>query len=243
MEVIIMFNIFKKKQEKPNIAIIVAAGSGTRMNMKENKAFVELAGIPVIAHSLIAMQKSTQIDEIIVVTKEENILLAGDIAKEFGIDKLKKIVPGGQRRQDSVYIAIKEAENANIIAIHDAARPCISIEDIDVVVKLADKRGAVTLAMNVSDTLKRVQDGVIVEEIDRHDIWAMQTPQAFRNDIIMRAHENAAEKDIQATDDAYLVQQLGIPVYIESGSRDNIKITEAEDLVIAEGILGGRENV
>jgi 2-C-methyl-D-erythritol 4-phosphate cytidylyltransferase len=238
-----MFNIFKKKREERNVAIIVAAGSGVRMNMKKNKAFLDIAGIPTIAYSLIAMQKSRQIDEIIVVTKEENILLVSDIAKEFAIEKLKKVIPGGERRQDSVCNGLREAGGASVIAIHDAARPCVQVESIDAVVKLANRRGAATLAVRVSDTLKRVKDGVIVENVDRLDMWAMQTPQAFRYDVILRAHENAIEKNIRATDDAFLVQQLGIPVYIENGSRDNIKITTFEDLDVAEGILRVRECV
>jgi len=237
-----MFGFFKKKEPPKITAILVAAGSGTRMNSEKNKVFIEIADRPVIAHSLLAFQNAPAVIDIIVVTREEDILLVGDIGAEFNITKLSKVVKGGSERHESVKLGLQEIEDSELVLVHDAARPCIRIEDIEGVINIAKKHGAATLAHKVTDTLRYASDGILNETVDRESLWTMQTPQVFNLDILKKAHDSTTISRVTATDDVMLVQQLNIPVYIYAGSRSNIKITTPEDLIIAESIIARSDN-
>ena len=237
MEVKKLFNFFKKTDCAT--AVIVAAGNGTRMKSEKSKQLIEINDIPVIAHTLIAFEKSDVIDEIVVVTRESDILIISDIAKEFGISKVTNIVKGGATRTDSVKNGICEAKN-KYVAIHDGARPCITPEDIEKTVKKAMETGAAALGCPVTDTLKKVdENGIITDTVSRENLWAIQTPQVFEKDLILKAYKNGNTDG--ATDDCMLLESIGVKVSMVCGSRNNIKITVPEDVDMASAILS-KEN-
>lgn len=240
-----MFDFFKKSKARDNTnktaALIVAAGNSSRMN-NENKQFVEIFGKPVVAYALEAFENSPSIDEIYVVARENDILLVSDIISNYGISKAVSIVPGGDSRQQSVKNGLDAVGECGYIAIHDGARPCILPEHIELAVSAASVCGAAALGIPVSDTLKFVgDDSVISGTLDRKGVWQIQTPQVFKSEIIKRAHENALENNLNATDDCALVECLGIKVCVVEGASSNIKITKHEDVYIARGIIELRE--
>ena len=220
-------------------AVIVAAGSGTRMKIPQRKQLVEINDMPVIAHTLNAFENTDIIDEIIIVTKEEDILVMMDIAKAFGISKVTEIVPGGATRTDSVKNGINSAKG-NIVAIHDGVRPCIQPIHITKTVEAAMKTGAAALGCPVTDTLKKVdENGIITQKVNREGMWAIQTPQVFDKELLLRAY---ADGDTQgATDDCMLVESIGVNVTMVEGVRTNIKVTMQEDIDLVSSILA-KEN-
>ena len=227
----------QKKKAKPFVSCIVAAaGKGSRMQADINKIFLEYNGIPVLAHTLLALEHAPCIDEIIIVTSECDILGCKDIAEEFEITKLKTITLGGAQRQDSVRNALGEvSESANIVLIHDAARPLLTDEVIKNVVEGVIDYGAAATGVPCKNTLKLADDeGIITDTPDRSHLFEIQTPQGFMKDLITKAHAYALENCINGTDDCYLVEQLGHRVKIVDGSYTNIKITTPEDLLLAE---------
>jgi len=234
-------------------AIIPAAGSGTRMaNPRQaspatpfqkgaSKLFLMLGDMPVLAHTLLAFDSATEVDEVIIAAREDDILLIWDMISEFGITKVSKIINGGSSRSESVRAAISEvSDDTKVIAIHDGARPLIAPKLIDAAIAEAARKGAVTLAVPVKDTIKRVgASGVIEETLERDSLYQIQTPQAFRGDIIREAYEQLTINSEQLTinDDCELVESLGVAVHIVKGDYANIKITTTEDIIIAEGLL------
>lgn len=232
-----MFDFFKKTDFAT--AVIVAAGNGTRMKTEKSKQLIEINNLPVIAHTMLAFEKTDIIDEIIVVTRESDILIMSDIAKEFGISKVTNIVPGGATRTDSVKNGICVAKN-NYVAIHDGARPCITPEDIEKTVKKAVETGAAALGCPVTDTLKKVdENGIITDTVSRENLWAIQTPQVFEKKLILKAYKDGNTDG--ATDDCMLLESIGVKVSMVCGSRNNIKITVPEDVDLASAILS-KEN-
>lgn len=230
----------KTKNDKTSVsAIVVAAGSGKRMNMKENKIFADVDGRPVIFYSLFALSKSDFIDEIIIVTKEEYILLVSDIVRVYDIKKVSKIIPGGKTRTESVKNGLIQAKG-DFVAVHDGARPCVKTSDIDKTIKVAKKTFAAALGTKVFDTLKKTdENGKICNTVDRNNIWQVQTPQVFRKDLLVYAYENGDTNN--ATDDCMLLESLNTPVYMVEGHRDNLKITVFDDLKLAEKNLAEEE--
>ena len=233
-----------KKEKRPFCsAIVVAAGQSTRMH-GENKIFSDLYGMPVIAHTLSAIQASEYIDEIVVVTREENIVAVADICAANNISKTTKIVCGGAERADSVLIGTVEASpKAELLAIHDAARPLVTQNVIADVVLAAARFGAAITAIPVHDTLKKIKNGVVVETIDRSEVFSVQTPQVFRADLLKAALHNAKKNKINITDDSMAAEAIGITVHVTSGSFENIKITTPEDLFVAETIIIKRNSI
>ncbi len=227
-------------KQKPVVsAIIVAAGSGTRMNIKKRKQLVEINNMPVVAHTLSAFEKTEIIDEIVIVTKEEDILLMWDIAKSFNISKVTEIVKGGETRTASVKNGL-EAATGDFVAIHDGVRPCIKPEHIEKTVKKAFETNAAALGCPVTDTVKRVdEDSFITDTVDRSMLWAIQTPQAFKKDLLLKAYEEGNTDG--ATDDCMLLESIGVRVAMVEGSRTNIKVTMQEDIEPVSAILE-REN-
>jgi len=220
-------------------AVIVAAGSGTRMKIPQRKQLLEINDMPVIAHTLNAFENTDIIDEIIIVTKKEDILVMMDIAKVFGISKVTEIVPGGATRTDSVKNGINSAKG-DIVAIHDGVRPCIQPIHITKTVEAAMKTGAAALGCPVTDTLKKVdENGIITQTVNREGMWAIQTPQVFDKELLLRAY---ADGDTQgATDDCMLVESIGVNVTMVEGVRTNIKVTMQEDIDLVSSILA-KEN-
>ena len=221
-------------------AIIVAAGKGLRMDDSKRKQYLRVAGIPVIVHTLRVFDSCDAIDKIYLVLPEEDldfgrdeIISATDWVKEI------ILVAGGPRRQDSVYNGLQavDAENS-IVVIHDGVRPPVTPDQLKACINAARKHGACILGLPAFDTLKRVSTAdTIVETLDRDTIWFAQTPQAFRYDLIIKAHKHARQHGLKATDDASLIEQLGLEVKIIEGSRRNIKITNPDDLKLARILL------
>lgn len=222
-------------------AVVVAAGRGTRMNMDINKQYIEISGMPVLARTLQVFEDCDFIDEIVVVVSPQDILYCKqNIIDAYGLEKVKSLVSGGSERQTSVYNGLKEVDmHCDIVLIHDGARPFISRGSILDSVRSAFEFGAACVAVPAKDTVKVCdQEGFIKETLDRSALWMIQTPQTFRYDLIMRAHQKALEDGFNGTDDAVLMERLGYRTKLVMGSYYNIKITTQEDLIIAEAIAG-----
>ncbi len=222
-------------------ALIVAAGRGERFGKKKDKLFAPLGKKMVIEHTLDAFENCSDVDEIVLVVNSEKIDDFKELARKNSWQKLAKIIPGGESRQDSVELGLAAVENAEIIAIHDGARPLVSPQLISACRAEAEHSGAAIAAIPVVDTLKLVDDHHFIKETtDRTHFFAAQTPQAFRREIILRAYRHARDFGLNATDDASLVEAVRHPVKIVMGSYENIKITTPTDLAAAEAVLAFR---
>jgi 2-C-methyl-D-erythritol 4-phosphate cytidylyltransferase len=221
-------------------AIIVAAGKGLRMNDSKKKQYLCIAGVPVIVHTLRVFNSCDAIDKIFLVVPEDDLDFCRDkIISVAGCMKETILVAGGPRRQDSVYNGLQAVDaDDSIVVIHDGARPLVTPDQLKACISAARKHGACILGLPAFDTLKRVNTAdTIVETLDRDTIWLAQTPQAFRYDLIINAHKHAYQHGLKATDDASLIEQLGLEVKIIEGSRRNIKITNPDDLKLARILL------
>ncbi len=217
-------------------AIIVAAGTGNRMQRGNNKLLLEICGQTVIERTLNVFSACAAIDDIILVTSDSDIL---KIAGKF--PRVTKTVDGGSTRTESVLNGLLSAGEADYVAIHDGARPLITEEIILSVISAAKTFGAAITGTDVLDTIKRTDDsGVIVDTPLRSSLKFVQTPQVFRRDLLLSAY-NSYRGD--ATDDAFLLESAGIPVKVIAGSRENIKITTEFDLLLAEAIILAREKI
>jgi 2-C-methyl-D-erythritol 4-phosphate cytidylyltransferase len=222
-----------------NIAIIAAAGAGTRMASDRPKQFLLLAGTPVIIHTLKVFEQCESINEVIVVLPAAESAGFLSLAAKFGLRKLARVVPGGVTRADSVkrgLLAIRAA-TAEIVAVHDGVRPFVTVEEVDAVVTKAQTDGAAILVAPVTDTIKQVDDGRVVQTLDRGALRRALTPQCFRYELLRQAYQTADVTDPSATDESVLVEQLGHPISVIDGSPRNTKITTVEDLAIAEAML------
>ena len=218
-------------------AIIVAAGSGQRMGGNTNKQFIDISGMPVLAHTLLRFNNSPSIDSIIVVTKPCFIIDAEKLVDKYRISKVKHIIPGGETRQDSVLCGLKIAEDNALVAIHDGARPFISVEKINELVSLAHCRGAAALGVIPKDTVKYTSNqNTISKTIDRNSLRLIQTPQVFRASELKSAYQKAYEDGFAGTDDCSVAENAGIEIALVDGEYTNIKVTTPDDLPIAEAI-------
>ena len=225
--------------------VIPAAGSGTRMGAGQNKLFLSLAGLPIIIRTLRVFENDPWCQGIIVVIKEDERAWFKRELIKYHIRKVVALVTGGEERQHSVHLGLK-AISHELVLIHDGARPLIRQSDIHRVVEKAKETGAAVLAVPVKDTIKRVNETVIMETVERQSLWAMQTPQAFRLSLILQAHDFGNTLGKLGTDDAELVEEFGELVHVIQGDYKNIKITTKEDLIIGEQFLlmideGGKE--
>jgi 2-C-methyl-D-erythritol 4-phosphate cytidylyltransferase len=221
-----------------NSAIIVAAGSGKRFGGKTPKQFLEILGKPLIIHTFQPFESCREIDEIILVLPSSENRKFHEIAGKYNLKKLSKVVAGGATRAESVskgLSAIRPA-TAEIVAVHDGARPLVSIEEISETVKKAKETGAACLVSSVTDTIKEIKNGEIVRTIARATLRRALTPQCFRYETLRRAFENADLSEA-ATDECFLVEKLGQKIAVVEGSARNIKITHPEDLILAESLL------
>ncbi len=219
--------------------IIVAAGSGTRMNMEKNKMYIEVCGKPLLARTIQIFQDSNYIDEIILVTGSGDIVFCKQhIIDMYDFDKVKKIVAGGKERQNSVYNGLCEVcDKTGVVLIHDGARPFINDEIIKNSIDGALLYGAIGVAVPVKDTIKISDEEAYVRDTpDRKHLWAIQTPQSFKYDVILNAHKKAIADGFLGTDDAVLVERMGYRMKLIMGSYNNIKITTVEDLIFANAI-------
>lgn len=214
-------------------AIVVAAGQGKRFGSQ--KQFALLRGKPVLDWSLEAFDTHEEISDIILVLEENS-------QKERYFDcftKISSIVPGGSRRQDSVYAGFLEARLSvdDIVLVHDGVRPLIRNDLIHDVIDAARKSGAAVPVIPLEDTVKLCEEQRVVKTVDRDKLKRAQTPQGFRCSILKQAFERAEEAEMSGTDEAYLVEKLGLEIFTVEGDPRNIKITTQEDLKIAEGFI------
>lgn len=218
-------------------AVIVAAGTGSRMKMGEKKQFLSIGGLPVIVHCLKVFENCDQVDDIIIVLSADDMdYFNNEIYKKFGFKKIKSIAAGGNTRQQSVYSGLSKVEKTtDIVMIHDGARPFVKEEELIASINAAQKFGAACIAVPVKDTIKVVDSSRFVQNTpNRANLWAVQTPQTFKYDTILKIHSIALEKGITGSDDASLAEACNIKVYICEGRYDNIKITTKEDLIYAQ---------
>ncbi len=219
-------------------ALVLAAGRGERLGAGRPKAFVELGGLPLLARSLAALAASDAIDALVPVVPAGFGLQVSNAAWLREIPKVGAPVDGGAERQDSMRAGLAALPpEVALVAVHDAARPFVRPEDVARVVAAAREHGAALLAVPARDTIKRVRAGRVVETPPRAECWAAQTPQVFRTEILREALAKACADGVVGTDDAQLVERLGVPVRIVEGDAGNQKITTAEDLAWAEARL------
>ena len=222
-----------------NTAIIAAAGMGSRMASDRPKQFLQLAGTPIIFHTLAPFEQCDSIQEVIVVLPAEEAASFLTLAGKHGLRKLSRVVPGGTTRADSVkrgLLAIRAA-TARVVAVHDGVRPFVTVEEIESVVKAAESNGAAILVAPVTDTIKQVTDNSVVNTLDRTGLRRALTPQCFRYDLLRKAYEEADVNDPSLTDESALVEKIGVQVTTIEGNSRNIKITTPQDLLIAETFL------
>lgn len=232
--------IATKKTKFFTSAIILAAGKSERMKeVGTPKQMIELNGIPVVVHSLLAFEKSSNVNEILVVAGAEELPLYREFKKQYGITKLSLAVEGGATRAESASHGFQKVKkDAEFILIHDAARCLITTEDIDLVIKEAYRSGAAIAAKKTTDTLKKADDnGFITETVDRAMMWQAQTPQVFKKNMYEVALALAKSTDISITDDAMLVEQAGFHVKLVACKSENMKITTKQDLEIARLLM------
>ena len=225
-----------------NVAIIAAAGQGTRMGGNRAKQFLELAGTPIIIHTLRSFELCEAIQEIILVLPAQDTAGFLAIAEKHRLRKLSKIVPGGTTRAESVLkglLAVRAA-TAEIVAVHDGVRPFVTVDEITRTVRAAEVNEAAILAAELTDTIKEVSNGMVAKTLPRTGLRRALTPQCFRFELLRRAYEQADVLDPELTDESSLVERLGVKVTIVEGSSRNIKITGPGDLAIAEALLKER---
>ena len=237
-----MFGLFKRKKKETEpycTAVVVAAGSATRMG--RDKLMLELAGTPVVIHTLRALDLCPHIHEIVVVTREDLLVPVSKLCAEYALAKVRKIVVGGSTRAQSVYNGIQEvSKQTQLIAIQDGARPLVSQEVLQDVISTAVKCSAAAPAVPVKDTIKCAENGIVTDTPERGKLFAVQTPQVFETDLIRAALYRAIEENLPITDDCSAVELLGMKVTLTQGADENIKITTPADLVLAEALLAWR---
>jgi 2-C-methyl-D-erythritol 4-phosphate cytidylyltransferase/2-C-methyl-D-erythritol 2,4-cyclodiphosphate synthase len=220
-------------------AIVVAAGSGTRMGASTRKAFIQMGGAPMILHTVRAVSRADTIADVVVVVGEPDVQAAKSLFPRHEFPKVSEVIAGGGERQDSVYAGLHLTQDADLIVIHDGARPMVSSSILDAVVRAAGESGAASAGIPMRETVKEVHDFVVQGTVERDRLWVAHTPQAFRSDLLRGAHEQARAQGFRASDDAALVEQLGHSVHMIEDSPANLKITVPDDLVVAETLLRG----
>jgi len=225
------------KSRMPKTGVVIV-GAGSSQRMGRDKVFISLAGKPLLAWSVDFCQTCKLVDQIAIVLDEAKLDLGRKLAAERGWSKVLEICAGGKRRQDSVRQGLNELEDCDWVVIHDSARPFLTTDLIRDGLEAAQVTGAAVAAVPIKDTVKLGgSDMMVSKTLNRQELWAVQTPQVFRFDIIAEAHEQIKE---DVTDDASMVEHLGRKVKLYMGSYNNIKITTPEDLALAELIAGKR---
>jgi 2-C-methyl-D-erythritol 4-phosphate cytidylyltransferase len=220
-------------------AIIVAAGQGTRMGANVDKLWLEVAGLPVVAHTWRRFNDAPAVGEIILVVRDGMQPHFTELAEKCKLSKPFRLVVGGAERQDSVWNGLEAISlKSEIVAIQDAARPCTSAELIAATIAAANETGAAVAAQPVTDTLKETTDGQIISRtVDRSKLWAVQTPQTFRVEVIRRAIATARTQGLVLTDDTAACELIGQPVRLVKSATPNPKVTVPADLPFIESLL------
>lgn len=221
-------------------AVIVAAGSSQRMG--NDKIFTALGGLPVLVRSVRAFEENELVDEIIVVTREEKLEHVAELVKKYELKKVSKVILGGKTRVESCLAGVSEAHHrAELIAVHDGARPLVTQAIIRDTIRAADEFYAAVPVVRSTDTLKLLDEkGVVSGSVDRETIFRVQTPQVFRADLIKGALTEAMKRGLPVTDDCSAMELMGIKTHTVPGDEDNIKLTTPRDMVVAEAILKDR---
>jgi len=226
------------------VAVVPAGGAGKRMGSDTPKQFLMLGGVPMLLHSLRALERAPDVAEVVlVVPKPEQGRVLTEVVERYGLKKVLKVVPGGATRQESVHHGLSEVgEDAEIVVVHDAVRAFVTEDLIERSIEAARGHGGAVVAVLMKDTPKQVgPDGLVQKTLNRAELWLAQTPQTFRRALIMEAYRKAEVDHVHGTDDAALVERLGHRVAVVEGSWENIKITTPEDLILAEAILAARK--
>ncbi len=224
------------------IAIIPAAGIGSRMKSEVAKPYLHLAGKPILAHTLEVFERTPEVHQVAVVVRSSELETCQEqVIAPYQFKKVFRLIPGGKERQDSVYQglkALRQEDDLEIIVVHDGVRPLISPEQVRRVIQAARRHGGAILGVPAQDTLKRIDArGKVLETLDRRQIWSIQTPQAFQAHLLWRAFVEAYCRNFCGTDEASLLEELRQPVMVIPGSALNLKITTQEDLLMAEALL------
>jgi 2-C-methyl-D-erythritol 4-phosphate cytidylyltransferase len=218
-----------------NVAIVVAAGLGSRAGGVRAKQFREISGIPIIIHTLSRFELCATIEETIVVLPESALDEFASLAMTHGIRKSARAVAGGATRAESVWRGLQtlDARTVGVVAVHDGVRPFVTPDEIDRVVREAETSGAAILAAPAVETIKEAEGGLVIRTLERKKLWQAQTPQCFRYELLRRAYELALADGLDATDDSALVERTGAHVRIIEGGAHNIKITTPLDFELA----------
>ena len=224
----------KKKKAGPSCsAIIVAAGASNRMGF--DKLLADVGGRPVLVRCIEAFQQAPSISEIVVVTREELMTEVARLCHEFQLTKVTKVIRGGENRTQSARLGTLEADrDTPLIAVHDGARPFVTVQVIEDAVAQAGKTGAAAPAVPVTDTIKMGKDGLVEQTLDRDRLYAVQTPQVFEASLIRAALQKALEDGAELTDDCAAVERLGMKVVLTAGDERNIKLTTPLDMLLGE---------
>lgn len=220
--------------------VLPAAGSGKRMGAGQNKLFLQLCSVPILIHTLRVFQGDPHCTGIWIAVKDEERDYIQSLLSRYGITKVKGLPTGGEERQHSVHSCIKEMSAVDVVLVHDAARPFIKVSTITELTRVAYEQGAAIAGVRAKDTMKKVVDGVIKETVDRDTLWMIQTPQAFRYDLLVQAEDVAEKVGFLGTDEAMLVERLGHTIHIVESDYENVKMTTKEDLLFGEAILTSR---
>ncbi len=226
----------RKKEAGPACsAVVVAAGSSSRMGF--DKVLADVGGVPVIVRCLEAFQQAPSVTEVVVVTREELVPDIARLCQDYGLDKVAKVVRGGDSRTQSARLGTLEcSRRAPLIAIHDGARPFVTVQVIEDAAAQAAASGAAAPAVSVKDTVKEAQDGLVERTLERERLYAVQTPQVFDADLIRAALQKALDDGVQLTDDCAAVERLGMRVALTPGDERNIKLTTPVDLLVGEAL-------
>lgn len=242
----ILKKIFGGKKPEPAffcVAVVVAAGTASRMNGVD-KILCPLGNEPILLHALRPFEDSALVKEIVIVTREDLMVDIGALCSTHGITKACRVIKGGDSRVESVLAGIREVNpEATHIAIHDGARPFVTVDVIEEAIERAYECSAAAPAIPVKDTIKRAADGVVLETPNRTELFAVQTPQVFAAELIRAALTKTLEDGVLPTDDCSAVERLGFPVHLTQGSEENIKITTPPDLLHGEAILAERDGL
>ncbi len=239
----------KPQQQEKVVAIVPAAGIGKRFGSGMNKTLHKISGKPLIAWSLQVLESVEEVAEIIPILKIEDMEMSIGIFEQYEITKIKKVAPGGKERQDSVYNGLKLIENEDcIVLIHDGVRPLIEkylvkniIRQMSEIMSNQEKYDGIILGVPLKDTIKVSAGDIVKKTLKRDSLWAIQTPQVFPYEKIIKAYEKAMKERFYATDDAALIEKYKGRIKIMMGSYANIKITTPEDLAIGEFFLSKKE--
>ena len=222
------------------MAIVPAAGAGVRMGGDRPKQYLYLENRPILAVTLEALQKCVMLDTIVLVVPEKDVdYCQKEIVLKFGISKVENVVVGGKLRQDSVRMGLESLNGRyDLVLIHDGVRPMVEPDLVEAVIRTALQHRAAISALPAKETVKEVNNRQVTATYDRDKVWMVQTPQAFYYKDILKAHREALTQGLtEATDDALLIEKLGIPVRVVPGSERNIKVTTPHDLALAQYLL------